>query len=134
MSGTAEHAPVLLTVPWSKTARSRHRKVIAPEGSGGETLPIRTETRFKLVTAIVRGRLWLSELEAGTANIDDIAAPEGRSKRHVNMTISLAFLAPKLIETAVRGRLPHGAEVSRMCDAPIAWSRQYRVLGLPEPS
>jgi site-specific DNA recombinase len=85
-----------------------------------------------LVTAIARGRLWLSEIEAGMGTIDDIAAREGCSKRHVKLTISLTFLAPKLIEAAVRGRLPHGIGVSRMCDAPIVWTRQYRMLGLTE--
>src|ERR1700675_2695266 len=36
-------------------------------------LPIRCDTRTKLVTAIARGRQWLSEIEAGTVTIDDIA-------------------------------------------------------------
>jgi hypothetical protein len=39
-----------------------------------------------------RGRL--SETETSTASIDDIAARESCSERHVNMTISPAFLAP----------------------------------------
>jgi hypothetical protein len=34
------------------------------------------------------------------------------SVRHVNMTISLAFLAPKLVRAAVEGRLPHLGESS----------------------
>jgi site-specific DNA recombinase len=80
-------------VPWSKTAPTRHREVIAPEASTrAEIRPIRGDSRAKLVTAIARGRLWLSEVEAGTATIGDIAAREGCSARHVNMTISLAFL------------------------------------------
>jgi site-specific DNA recombinase len=82
---------------------------------------IRGDSQAKLVTAIARGRLWLSEIEAGTACVDDIAAREDRSKRHVNMTISLAFLAPKLIEAAVRGGLPHGIGVARLLDAPVLW-------------
>jgi site-specific DNA recombinase len=129
-SDDGEHPPVVLTLTWSKTARTRHRKVIAPEGSGGETRPIRAETRSKLVTAIARGRLWLSEVEAGTATIDDIAAREGCSTRHVNMTISLTFLAPELIVAAVRGELPHGVGIARLLDAPAVWARQHSLLGL----
>jgi site-specific DNA recombinase len=53
------------------------------------------------------------------------------SKRHVNMSISLAFLAPSLIKAAVEGRLPHGIGVARLFDAPVAWSRQLQMLGLP---
>jgi site-specific DNA recombinase len=62
--------------------------------------------------------------------IDDIATREACSNRHVNMTISLAFLTPSLIKAAVDGRLPHGVGVARLFDAPIAWSRQHQMLGL----
>jgi site-specific DNA recombinase len=124
-------APLVLTVPWSKTPRRRHRDVIAPEGPPRtQVLPIRSATRTKLVTAIARGRQWLSEIEAGTVTIDGIAAREACSKRHVNLAISLAFLAPSLIKAAVEGRLPHGIGVARLFDAPVDWSRQYQMLGL----
>src|SRR5271154_5992230 len=65
-----------------------------------------------------------------TVTIDGIAAREACSKRHVNMTISLAFLAPSLIKAAVEGRLPHGIGVARLFDAPVAWERQHEMLGL----
>ncbi len=129
-----EQTPVVLSVPWSKTATIGHPKVIAPQGSGGETRPIRAETRSKLITAIARGRLWLSDIKAGTASIDDIAAREDCSKRHVNMTISLAFLAPRLVQAAVEGRLPHGVGVARLFDPPVDWRWQHESLGLTEQS
>ena len=72
----------------------------------------------------------MSEIEAGTLTIDGIAAQEACSTRHANMTISLAFLAPSLIKTAVEGRLSHGIGVARMFDAPVGWSRQHQMLGL----
>jgi site-specific DNA recombinase len=123
--------PLVLTVPWSKTSHRRRRDVIAPEDpSRTEVRPIRSDTRTKLVTAIARGRQWLCEIEVGAATIDGIAAREACSKRHVNMTISLAFLAPSLVEAAVEGRLPHGIGVARLFDAPVGWSRQHRMLGL----
>ena len=104
---------------------------IAPEGpSRTQVLPIRSDTRTKLVTAIVRGRQWLSEIEAGAVTIDGIATREACSKRHVNMTISLAFIAPSLVKAAVEGRLPHGIGVARLFDAPVGWSRQHHMLGL----
>jgi hypothetical protein len=34
------------------------------------------------------------------------------------MTISLAFLAPKLVRAAVEGRLPRGINIERLRDAP----------------
>jgi hypothetical protein len=66
--------PLVLTVPWSKTPHRRHREVLVPERSSpAQVLPIRSDTRTKLVTAIARGRQWLSEIETGTATIDSIA-------------------------------------------------------------
>ena len=52
------------------------------------------------------------------------------SIRQVNMTISLAFLAPELVKAAIEGRLPRGIGVTRLRDAPAEWSRQYAMLGL----
>jgi site-specific DNA recombinase len=59
-----------------------------------------------------------------------IASRPAGSKRHVSMTISLAFLAPSLVKAAVEGRLPHGIGVARLFDAPVAWARQHQMLGL----
>jgi site-specific DNA recombinase len=123
--------PPVLSVPWSKTPHRRHHDVIVPEGaSRTQVLPVRSDTRAKLVTAIARGRQWLSEIEAGAATIEAIAAREACSKRHVNMVISLAFLAPSLVKATVEGRLPNGIGVARLFDAPVDWSRQHQMLGL----
>jgi hypothetical protein len=75
---------------------------------------------------------WLNELitEANT-NTESIATRERCSVRKVNMTISLAFLAPDLVKAAIDGRLPHGLGVVRLADLPAEWSRQRQMLGLP---
>jgi site-specific DNA recombinase len=104
----------VLAVPWSKPPHRRRCDVIALEGgSPAEVHPIRADVRVKLVSAIARGRQWLSEIESGTATIEAIAKREACSKRHVQMTISLAFLAPSLVKAAVEGRLPRGIGVAR---------------------
>ena len=70
---------------------------------------MRSENRALLITSIARARRWLSELVAEpTTNTETIATREGYSVRKVNMTISLAFLAPDLVKAAIEGRLPHG--------------------------
>jgi hypothetical protein len=61
---------------------------------------------------------------------ETIAARENCSPRKVNMTISLAFLAPSLVQAAIEGRLPHGMGVTRLCDLPPKRSRQHQILGL----
>jgi hypothetical protein len=63
-------------------------------------------------------------------DVQQIAARQKCSVRQVNMTISLAFLAPDLVRAAVEGRLPRGIGVERLRDAPPEWSRQFEALGL----
>jgi site-specific DNA recombinase len=73
---------------------------------------------------------WHNELlEVGAPDIEVIAARERCSVRKINMTISLAFLAPDLVKAAIHGRLPRGIGIARLCDLPIEWSKQYRALG-----
>ena len=62
--------------------------------------------------------------------VQQIATRQKCSVRQVNMTISLAFLAPALVRAAVEGRLPRGIGVERLRDAPAEWSRQFEALGL----
>lgn len=93
--------------------------------------PIRSETRFSLVTSIAQGRRWLNEIVTGTVvDVEQIAIREKCSMRQVNMTISLAFLSPPLVKAAIDGRLPRGIGIARLRDAPAEWSRQHTMLGL----
>ena len=87
-----------------------------------------------LVSAIAQARRWLNELISDpTASVESIARRERCSVRKVNMTISLAFLAPDLIKAAVEGRLPRGMGITRLFDLPPEWSGQYQTLGLTAP-
>jgi site-specific DNA recombinase len=86
-----------------------------------------------LVASIARGRRWLEELMAdASATPGNIAKREKCSARKVNMTISLAFLAPDLVKAAIDGRLPHGMGVTRLADLPAEWSEQHQILGLSQ--
>ena len=130
----APRANLTLRVPWRKSALKRHREIlVSGESSARSARPIRSETRATLVASIARGRSWLNELMSdASATTQAIATREGCSARKVNMTISLAFLAPNLVKAAIEGRLPHGMGVTRLIDLPAEWSRQHHVLGLPE--
>jgi site-specific DNA recombinase len=123
----------ILNVRWRRTPSTRRREVLLPAGIPPQhARPIRSESRALLVASIARGRLWLDELLAdANANAESIANRERCSVRKVNMTISLAFLAPDLVKAAIAGRLPHGMGVARLADMPAEWSRQHQMLGLP---
>jgi hypothetical protein len=122
----------VLEVPWRKTSPTRRREVVVPEtGRPQDAGPIRSENRALLVASIERGRRWLGELMTSSkATTEVIAAREGCSIRKVNMTISLAFLAPDLVKAAIDGQLPRGMGVARLCDLPAEWFRQRQMLGL----
>ena len=62
--------------------------------------------------------------------VAELCEREKCSARQVNMTISLAFLAPNLVKAAIEGRLPRGIGIERLRDLPPEWSRQFEVLGL----
>jgi hypothetical protein len=121
-----------LSIPWQKPPFKRFREILLPHGSSRkEVRPERPERRLRLVAAIARGRRWLDEIVSGSvADAKQIALRERCSVRHVNMTISLAFLAPKLVRAAVEGRLPRGINIERLRDAPAEWTRQFEALGL----
>jgi hypothetical protein len=69
-------------------------------------------------------------ISGSVTDAEQIASRERCSVSHVNMTISLAFLAPKLVRAAVEGRLPRGINIERLRDAPAEWSRQFEALPL----
>ncbi len=122
----------VIHVPWRKTLSTRHREILVPECAQPENArPIRSDNRALLVASIARGRRWLDELIAGpAATTESIAGREGCTTRKINMTISLAFLAPDLVKAAIDGRLPHGMGVARLADLSAEWSRQRQTLGL----
>ncbi|MBZ0215776.1 MAG: recombinase family protein [Fimbriimonadaceae bacterium] len=136
MNQSDEHGAetTLVSIPWRKTPSKRQREIIAPAPSSAthhDLRPIRSETRATLIKSIACGRRWLDELVTGAViNAEAIADREKCSVRHVNMTISLAFLAPRLVTAAVKGHLPRGIGVARLRDAPAEWSRQSKMLGL----
>jgi site-specific DNA recombinase len=122
----------LLAIPWQKPPSRKSRQILMPHGiPKSEIRPTRIERRARLVSAIARGRRWLDEIVSGSVtDVQQIASRQKCSVRQVNMTISLAFLAPDLVRAAVEGRLPRGIGVERLRDAPAEWSQQFAALGL----
>jgi site-specific DNA recombinase len=122
----------LVSIPWQKPPSRRSRQILLPHGiPRNEVRPTRIERRARLVSAIARGRRWLEEIVTGSVtDVQQIATRQKCSVRQVNMTISLAFLAPDLVRAAVEGRLPRGIGVERLRDAPAEWGQQFEALGL----
>jgi hypothetical protein len=121
-----------LTIAWHKPPSRRARRILLPHNaSRREIRPEQFERRARLVSAIAKGRRWLDDVVSGrVTSIIELCTREKCSVRQVNMTISLAFLAPNLVKAAVEGRLPRGIGVERLRDPPTEWGRQFEALGL----
>jgi len=126
--------PVILSASWSKPRGKKFRELLLPPSTRRETTrPIKAERKAALLRAIARGRTWLDEVVSG-ADVADIATRHKCSIRHVQMTISMAFTAPALVQATLDGRLPRGIGVARLRDAPAEWSQQFTRLGLTPPA
>jgi site-specific DNA recombinase len=121
-----------LTIPWQKPPSKRSRQILLPHNASQSNIrPEQFERRARLVSAIARGRRWLDDVVSGrVTTVIELCAREKCSIRQVNMTISLAFLAPNLVKAAVEGRLPRGIGIERLRDPPTEWSQQFEALGL----
>jgi len=121
-----------LSIPWQKPPSKKFRQILLPHKvSRSEVRPEQFERRARLVRAIARGRRWLDDVISGrVTTVAQLCTREKCSVRQVNMTISLAFLAPNLVKAAVEGRLPRGIGVERLRDPPTEWRRQFEALGL----
>jgi site-specific DNA recombinase len=121
-----------LTIPWKKPPSKKSRQILLPHNTSGSNVrPERFERRVRLVNAIARGRRWLDDVVSGrVTTVAELCAREKCSVRQVNMTISLAFLAPNLVKAAVEGRLPRGIGIERLRDLSTEWSQQFKALGL----
>jgi hypothetical protein len=113
-------------------AKKSREILLPPSVARRDVRPIKVERRAALLRSIARGRAWLEAVASGVATVEDIAARHKRSVRHINMTISMAFIAPSLVKAAVEGRLPRGIGIANLRDAPAEWSRQYQRLGLTQ--
>jgi site-specific DNA recombinase len=123
-----------LLIPWCKPPSKKARELLLPASAPRDQVrPIKAERRVALIKSIARGRAWLDEIVSGAASgIEEIAERNKCSPRHVNMTISMAFIAPALVKAAIEGRLPRGIGVANLRDAPAEWPRQFERLGLSE--
>lgn len=121
-----------IRIKWVPKPKKAKRDIVLPHtDSSKDHRPIQVEQRDRLLRAVAKGRSWLKELLASkTGDTDLIATREGRSKRSVQMMISLAFVAPDIIEAAVKGALPRGIGLTRLMDLPPLWSEQRKQLGL----
>jgi DNA invertase Pin-like site-specific DNA recombinase len=131
---TVEESSSTIVIPWIKPPSKRARSILRPTSTNLPVRPMKLERRATLVAAIARGRRRFDELVTGAVpDAQAIARREHCSLRQVNLTLSLAFLAPALVRAAVEGRLPRGIGLEQLRQLPPEWDRQFERLSL-DPS
>lgn len=127
---------VQIEIPWELKSKRPNREILLPHmDPTKDRRPVRLEVRVSIVKAVALGRQWLNELVSGQVlNTEALAAREQRSKRSIHMLISLAFVAPDIIEALIAGRLPRGIGITRLADLPPSWAVQRKMLGISNRS
>jgi DNA invertase Pin-like site-specific DNA recombinase len=86
-----------------------------------------------LLKTIVRAHKWFNDLISGKVqNMTEIASQEGIDKSYVSRVMTLAFLAPDIIESIIAGRQPADLSVeklTRRIELPLDWAQQHQLLG-----
>ena len=90
---------------------------------------MRIKEQQNLIHSVAQARSWLREVMHGLT-ISAIASREDKSERAIRMTLSLAFLDPKLVKAVMQGTLPRGVSARRLVDAPATWSAQWQTIGM----
>ena len=86
----------------------------------------------RLVQEILRARRWFEALSSGgIPTIVALAKTEACSAPHISLKISLAFLAPDILEAILDGTQPHNLTQERLkqaCPLPADWNDHRALL------
>jgi hypothetical protein len=116
---------------WRKPPTRISRELILPiEGVHQDARETRSDTKIKLLAGIARRATGSTSLSLGGFSTSRIAQREKRSFRSTAMLLSLAFLAPSLVQAIADNRLPRGIGLTRLADLPGHWSQQFKMLDL----
>jgi site-specific DNA recombinase len=87
-----------------------------------------------LLKAVARAHWWSEDLLTGRAqSVDEIADRERVGARYVRHLLSLAFLAPKIVEAIAAGSQPPeltAEALAERIDLPLLWNAQEKAVAL----
>jgi site-specific DNA recombinase len=85
-----------------------------------------------LIKEILRAQTWFDDLACGRAkSIAELARRSQFNVAHVSRRITLAFLAPKIVESIIAGTQPILLTIERLgkaCPLPVSWDEQSALL------
>jgi site-specific DNA recombinase len=125
LKGAGENSSEPIEVPWSPR-KTRELAQIDEARSNSHRPP-----NPRLVRAIIRAHVWLKLLTDGTHDsIEALAGAVGLHPKHIRNSIRLAFLAPAIIKSILRGEQRAALMLGDLDDAiALRWDKQKRQLG-----
>jgi len=105
-------------------------RVVVPDGTAQDD---RKRPNAALIKAVARAHHWRDLLLSREAiSMRTIAERAHVSDRYVRRIVSLASLAPDIVDAILDGRQPEGLTVDHLEDGfPLDWAEQRRDLGFP---
>jgi len=87
-----------------------------------------------LIRAVAKAHVWARQLVSGEAlSITEIAKRNGTSRSRAGAILTLAFLAPDIVEAILEGRQPPEVNLERLTTTggiPNSWDEQRRLYGI----
>ena len=119
---------VRIHIPMRLKRKSGRKEVVYP---GGVCMDFdNSAVRKPMVVAIARGLLWLGLLEeGGFGSVGELAEAVCLDHSYIMRMLSLATLAPDIIQAILEGEEPDGLSLEKLKGSlPLSWEDQRAVL------
>ncbi len=130
MSVVREGTSVIVRIPMQIKRRMGRMEIIVPAGLE-DSAPLPSMPQEPLITALARAFHWQGLIDTGRyPSIAALAEALGVDRCYVRRILSLACLAPEIVDAIVKGEEPSGLSLERLVKGmPMAWEEQREVLG-----
>lgn len=126
-----EHQTRNIELPHTIRRRGIETKLVMTSNDARESNP-----DLNLIKTIARAHLWLNELTSGRAcSIDELACKYGEDRNEISRFLSLAHLAPDIVNKIIEGTQPIDLtlkRVRRLLPLPNSWNEQREILGFAQ--
>ncbi len=130
---TLEHdgESVVVRIPMQIKRRMGRMEIITPQGLE-DSQPLKAAPQEPLVVALGRALYWQGLLDTSRyRSIAALAEALGIDRSYARRILTLATLAPDIVQTIVEGREPSGLSLEKLVKRlPLEWEAQRQALGV----
>jgi hypothetical protein len=118
---------VVVCIPMAVKRVAGRKQIVVPQGLEAEP---QLAAQEPIVVALARAYCWQERLDTRRySSITELAAALNIDRKYVARILSLAFLAPDIVEAIVAGREPSGLSLEKLAKGfPLDWTGQRKAL------